>query len=148
MGRRLLFLSLSLGCVLLLAACGGGTKTTPFVGQVFSRAPVARCLRSHGFTTSTSEKDMNFIAYTATGGGLRAWRPKKHRKVDLILAFGADGEDAKATVTAVKRVALRSPIFRFRLRRANAVILWGYRPSEANKAMLFSCLNFSVGKSA
>jgi hypothetical protein len=28
------------------------------------------------------------------------------------------------------------------------VILWGYRPSEANKAMLFRCLNFSVGKSA
>jgi hypothetical protein len=91
---------------------------------------------------------MNFIAYTATGGGLRAWKPKKHRKIDLILAFGADGEDAKATMTAVKRFALQSPIFRFRLRRANAVILWAYRPSEANKAMLFSCLNSSVGKSA
>lgn len=109
---------------------------------------MAKCLRSNGFTVSTSEKDMNFIAYTATGGGLRAWKPKKHRKVDLILAFGANGDDARQTMTAIKRFALRSPVFRFRLRRANAVILWAYRPSERNKALLDSCLKASAGKPA
>jgi len=144
MGRRhLIFLAC---CVLLLAGCG--SKKTTFVGHVYHRDAVATCLRAHGFTVSTSEKDMNFIAYTATGGGLRAWRPKVHRKVDLILAFGANGEDARQTIRGIKRFALRPPLFRFRLRNANAVILWAYRPSKANKTLLSSCLAYSVGKGA
>jgi hypothetical protein len=133
MARRLALLSCC--CCLLLTGCG--SKKAAFVGEVYSRGPVAKCLAAHGFTVSTSEKDMNFIAYTATGGGLRAWKPKVHRKVDLILAFGADGDDARQTMTAIK------PLFRFRLRKANAVILWAYRPSQANVAMLDGCLNAS-----
>lgn len=133
-------------CVVLLAGCG--SKKNTFVGQVYSLGPTAQCLRDHGFTVSRSEKDMNFIAYTATGGGLRAWKPKEHRKLDLILAFGANGADAKQTMTAIKHFALRPPLFRFRLRHANAVILWAYRPSVANRAMLDACLQSSVGKSA
>ncbi len=129
-------------CALLLTGCGG-KKTPTFVGQVYSRGPVAKCLTAHGFTTSTDEHDMNFIAYTATGGGLRAWKPKVHRKIDVILAFGADGEDAKQTMTAIKRFALRPPLFRYRLRKANAVILWAYRPSKASVALLDGCLNQS-----
>ena len=140
MSRRVAILSVC--CSLLLAGCGG-SKTATFVGQVYKRGPVAKCLAAHGFTVSTSEKDMNFIAYTATGGGLRAWKPKVHRKVDLILAFGANGEDAKSTMNGVKRFALRSAIFRFRLRKANAVILWAYRPSKKNKKLLDRCLNTS-----
>jgi hypothetical protein len=132
-------------CALLLAGCGSKKKTT-YVGHVYHRDAVATCLRLHGFTVSTSEKDMNFIAYTATGGGLRAWRPKKHRKLDLILAFGADGDDAKQTIRGIKRFALRPPLFRFRLRNANAVILWAYRPSKKSKALLAGCLASSVGK--
>jgi hypothetical protein len=144
MGRRhLIFL---VCCALLLAGCG--SKKNTFVGHVYHRDAVATCLRSHGFTVSKSEKDMNFIAYTATGGGLRAWKPKKHRKADLILAFGANGDDAKQTVRAIKRFALRPPLFRYRLRNANVVILWAYRPSQANKALLSSCLDASVGKGA
>ena len=131
---------------LLLAGCGSKNKTT-FVGHVYHRDAVATCLRAHGFTVSTSEKDMNFIAYTATGGGLRAWRPKKHRKLDLILAFGANGDDARQTIRGIKRFALRPALFRYRLRNANAVILWAYRPSKANKTLLSNCLAFSVGKS-
>jgi hypothetical protein len=145
MGRRLLLLCVSAGCVLLLAACGG--KKAQHVGHVYSLGPTAKCLRDHGFTVSRSEKAMNFIAYSATGGGLRAWKPKKHRKADLILAFGADGADAKQTMTAIKRFALRPALFRWRVRHANAVILWAYRPSKANRAMLDACLQSSVGKS-
>jgi hypothetical protein len=148
MARRLLFLILATGCALGLAACGATTKEKPqVVGQVYTRAPVVRCLKAHGFTVSTREKDMNFIAYTATGGGLRAWKPKKHRKVDLILAFGVSGEDAKQTMRGVKRFALRSPIFRFRLRDANVVILWAYRPSKSNRTLLSNCLKKSISKS-
>jgi hypothetical protein len=149
MARRLVFLCLSIGCALLLAACGGSKKTQQsYVGAVYSRGPVAKCLRSHGFTVSTNEHDMNFIAYTATGGGLRAWKPKKHRKLDLILAFGADGADAQQTMKAVKRFALQSAIFRYRARRANAVMLWAYRPSPKNKQLLYNCLNSSVAKTS
>jgi hypothetical protein len=145
MRRRQLIL---IACgALLLAGCGG-TKKTTFVGHVYHRDAVATCLKAHGFTVSTSEKDMNFIAYTATGGGLRAWKPKVHRKVDLILAFGADGADAQQTVRAIRRFALRPPLFRFRLRNANVVILWAYRPSKVNKLLLNKCLAASVGKGA
>ena len=125
---------------LLLAGCGGAKKQQTFVGEVYKRDGVAACLRSHGFTTSTAENKMNFIAYTATGGGLRAWKPKKHPKADVILAFGADGADAQQTLVAIKRFALRPPLFRFRLRKANAVILWAYRPTKANVALLDKCL--------
>jgi hypothetical protein len=142
--RHLIFVA---GCVLLLAGCGGSKKTTS-VGHVYHRDAVATCLRGHGFTVSTREKDMNFIAYTATGGGLRAWKPKMHRKVDLILAFGADGEDAKQTLRGIKRFALRPALFRYRVRNANAVILWAYRPSQGSKALLSVCLAASVGKPA
>jgi hypothetical protein len=128
-------------CALLVTGCGGGGgKQRGAVGEVYKRDGVAACLREQGFTVSTAEKDMNFIAYTATGGGLRAWKPKRHRKVDVILAFGADGDDARQTLTAIKRFARRTPLFRFRLRKANAVILWAYRPSLANRAMLDRCL--------
>jgi hypothetical protein len=142
MGRRVVFLSFL--CALVLTGCGGSKQQAAPVGEVYKRAGVATCLRSHGFTTSTSEKDMNFIAYTATAGGLRAWKPKKHRKTDLILAFGADGEDAKQTLRAIRQFARRPAIFRFRLRKANAVILWAYRPSAKNVALLDGCLRQSA----
>jgi hypothetical protein len=137
MARRLALLFFL--CVLLVTGCGS-TKKQAVVGEVYKRAGVATCLKAHGFTVSTNEKDMNFIAYTATGGGLRAWKPKKHRKTDLIIAFGADGDDAKQTMTAIKRFALRPALFRFRLRKANAVILWAYRPTPAKVALLDGCL--------
>jgi hypothetical protein len=142
MGRRGVFLSFL--CVALLTGCGGSKPQAAPVGEVYKRAGVATCLRAHGFAVSTSEKDMNFIAYTATAGGLRAWKPKVHRKTDLILAFGADGEDAKQTMRAIKQFALRPPLFRFRLRKANAVILWAYRPSATNVALLDGCLRQSA----
>jgi hypothetical protein len=142
MAPRLVLLSFC--CALVLTGCGGAAKKTAVVGEVYKRGGVATCLRTHGFTVSTQEKDMNFIAYTATGGGLRAWKPKKHRKTDIIIAFGANGDDAKQTMTAIRRFALRPALFRFRLRKANAVILWAYRPSPAKVALLDGCLTQSA----
>jgi hypothetical protein len=146
MVRRLPFLILAACGVLALAACGGTKKAQVAVSSVFTRAPVATCLESHGFSTSTSEKDMNFIAFTATGGGLRAWKPKVHRKSDLILAFGADGDDAAQTIKAIRRFAKKSKVFRYRLRNANVVILWAYRPTKADTTVLRDCLRASIGK--
>jgi hypothetical protein len=140
MGRRLLMLG---GCVLLLAGCGGKKKEAE-VGSLYKRGPVAACLRAHNFTVSTRLKDINFIAYTATGGGLRAWENGTNRQVDMILAFGQSGADARQTLKAMKRFANRPPIFRWRIRRANAVVSFAYRPSRKNEELLLRCLNGSI----
>ena len=132
------------GCALLLAGCGGKKKEAD-VGSLYKRGPVASCLRAHNFTVSTQLKDINFIAYTATGGGLRAWENGTNRQVDLILAFGQSGADARQTLRAMKRFANRPPIFRWRIRRANAVVSFAYRPSHKNEELLLRCLNASIG---
>ena len=141
MGRRLVLASLGCAAVLAVAGCGGTKKHGT---NVYSRGPVISCLRDHNFTVSTALKDVNFIAWSAPGGGLRAWENRTHHKVDLILAFGHSVADARQTMKAVRRYALRPPIFRYRLIRANVVIMWAYRPSKANKKLLLDCLNRSV----
>ena len=92
------------GCALLLAGCGGKKKEAE-VGSLYKRGPVISCLRAHDFTVSTQLKDVNFIAYSATGGGLRAWENGTHRQVDLIVAFGQSSADARQTLKGMKRFA-------------------------------------------
>src|ERR1041384_3912748 len=116
MGRRLLMVS---GCVLLLAGCGGKKQAEEPIGGLYRRAPVISCLRAHNFTVSTRLNDVNFIAYSATGGGLRAWENGTHKQVDLILAFGQSNADARQTLHAIKRFARRPPIFRCAERRSH-----------------------------
>jgi len=137
MGRRLIVL---FACALVVAGCGG--KAKPKVGTVYTLQPTAACLRAHGFTVSTKEKDVNFIAFAAPGGGLRA----RTKKADLIIAFGQNGRDRRQIMKAVKRFARRPPIFRYRIARANIVMLWAYRPSKRQKAILDGCLSQQVGR--
>ena len=141
MGRRLLIFC---GCALLLAGCGDEKRQQDAAGGLYHRGGVAACLRANDFTVSTKERDVNFIAFTATGGGMRAWENGTKRKVDLILAFGQSNDDARQTMKAIKRFASRPPIFRWRARRANAVILFATRPSQKNERLLYRCLNRSV----
>jgi hypothetical protein len=143
MGRRLLILG---GCALLVAGCGGSKKQE--VGNLYKLGGASACLREHGFRVSTKEKDVGFVAYTATGGGLRAWEKRTNGRVSLILAFGQSGDDAKQTLVAVKRFARRPPIFRWRARRANAVILFAYRPSLKNQRLVVNCLEKSARASS
>jgi len=130
------------GCALLAAGCGGSKKQD--VGNLYKLGGASACLRDHGFRVSTSENDVGFVAYTATGGGMRAWENGTNGRVSLILAFGQSGDDAKQTLAAVKRFAKRPPIFRWRARRGNAVILFAYRPSLANQRLVVRCLENSV----
>jgi hypothetical protein len=97
---------------------------------------------------STSLSDVNFVAYSATGGGLRAWENGTHKQVDLILAFGQSNDDARQTLRAMARFARRPPLFRWRERRANVVTLFAYRPSARNLRLVRSCLNRSIQPSA
>ena len=141
MGRRLLIVC---GFALLVAGCGGKKQAAEPPGGLYHRGPVISCLRAHDFTVSTRLNDVNFIAYTATGGGLRAWENGTNKQVDLILAFGQSNDDAKQTLHAMARFARKPPIFRWRQRRANAVTLFAYRPSQRNLHLVQSCLDDSI----
>jgi hypothetical protein len=133
MGRRLIPIVAS---ALLLAGCGGTSHKAAPVGPVYTLGPTAKCLRAQHFKVSTREKDVNFIAYAAPGGGLRA----RKKGTDLIIAFGLNGQDRKQILVAVKRFARRSAIFRYRIGRANVVLLWAYRPSPTSRALAERCL--------
>ena len=134
MGRRLIPL---FACALFLAGCGGKSKS---VSAVYRLAPTVACLRTHGFKVSTKERDVNFIAYAAPGGGLRA----RKKGADVIVAFGLNAGDRKQIMVAVKRFARRPPIFRYRIGRSNVVVLWAYRPSPKNSATVNTCLAHST----
>lgn len=141
MGRRLGFAALACCALLLVAGCGGKKKV---VGAVYHRAGTISCLKKHHYAVTTSEKDVNFIAWSAPGGGLRAWRAGTRKRGDLILAFGNSLDDAKQTMRAIKKFANRPPLFRYRFVRANVVVLYAYRPSKDEKKLLVDCLNSSV----
>jgi len=140
MGRRLLIAAVACCALLVVAGCGGRKE----VADVYHRAATIDCLQSRGYTVTTSEKDVNFIAWSAPGGGLRAWKAGTRDKGDVILAFGNSLADAQQTMRAVRRFALRPSIFRYRLLRANVVLMWAYRPTATDKRLLVECLNSSV----
>jgi hypothetical protein len=133
-GRTLLILG---GCALLLAGCGGSKHPS---GRVYRLGPSARCLRSHGFAVSTKQKDVGFIAYSASGGGLRA----RKGRVDVIAAFGGGAIERHQIVLGVKRFARQSQIFAYRVGRANVLMMWAYPPSQEAKSALIACLATSV----
>ena len=135
MGRTLLILG---GCVLLLAGCGGSKKQQS--GRVYTRGPSARCLRSHGFHVSTRQKDVGFIAYSASDGGLRA----RKGRVDVIVAFGGGAIERHQIVLGAGRFARHSQIFAYRVGRANVVMMWAYPPSQEATSELIGCLATSV----
>ena len=137
MGRRVVALA---ACTALLAGCGGSKKAVAPEAPRYVRSATIKCLKKHHFTVSTKAKAVNFIAFTSVGGGLRAWKPKRHRKLDLIMAFGANGLDARQTLIAIKRFARRSRIFRYRIRKSNVVVLFAYRPAGAQAEGVFGCL--------
>lgn len=64
------------------------------------------------------------------------------------MAFGANGADAAQTLTAYRpnspiagfKKVRQSPIFRYRQRKANVVILFAYRPEKREKKAVYACL--------
>jgi hypothetical protein len=135
MGRRLLFLSF---CAVLLAGCGGKEQAAP-VAPVYKAGATEKCLRGHGFKIRHGAKEVGFIAFTSVGGSLRATKDPAR---DVILAFGNDGSDARATLDAIRgnKKLLRSKIFRYRRRVSNVVLFWAYRPKPKVAKTVDACL--------
>jgi hypothetical protein len=135
MGRRTITLALLAAA---LAGCGGGSSSTP-AAPVYGRGPTEACLRQHGYTIRHSAKAVGFIAFASTGGSLRA---TKGKNADVILAFGNDGDAARQTLDAVRRnpKIANSAIFRYRIRKANVVAFWVFRPKQRVARVVYGCL--------
>jgi outer membrane lipoprotein SlyB len=131
-------------CALVLGGCGGDEEaatTTTTGGQAavvrYERGPTMTCLKSKDYDVSTNAKDVGFVAFTAVGGGLRA---SKRGGGDVIMAFGADGDDAAQTLKGVAKASPNAKLFRTKLRESNVAILWAYIPTESQKKAVYGCL--------
>jgi hypothetical protein len=135
MGRRTITLGLLAAA---LAGCGGSSSSAPAV-PVYKQGPTEACLRNHGYAIRHSAKDVGFIAFASTGGSLRA---TKGKNADVILAFGNDGDAARQTLDAVRRnpKIANSAIFRYRIRKANVVAFWVFRPKQGVAKVVYGCL--------
>jgi hypothetical protein len=121
---------------LVAAACGQG------VAKPFLPGPTAKCLRQHNFTVSTSDANVPLVASTAANGGLRA-TPKAGGNT-LIVAFGADGNDAARVRRSFRRVApssLRPHLADVMSSQGNAVLLWTITPAPELEQTALGCLS-------
>jgi hypothetical protein len=135
MGRRSVILAL---LVAACAGCGGESSSEQSV-PVYRQGPTETCLRNHGYAIRHSAKAVGFIAFASVGGSLRA---TKRRDADVILAFGNDGNAARQTLDAVRRnpKIANSAIFRYRIRKANVVAFWVFRPKQQVERVVYGCL--------
>ena len=122
--------------VLALPACGGNS-TAPFKPDA-----TAKCLKTKGFTVTTDEAKIGFVAAAAQNGGLRAVPADRNA---LTIAFGADGKDAvQHLVPAFKRFV--SPHYRRRFadvyeRKRKAVLIWTVAPTAEELQTTLGCLS-------
>lgn len=132
--RRLLLL---LPVALVAVACGGAKKAGPYLP-----GPTAACLRDHGFTVSTSSKDLELVIATADNGGLHAWHTKAGNQLEI--AFMADEPSTRDELKAIRNVApkrLRPHIADITRVQRNAVLLWTIAPSAQDDQTSLSCLS-------
>jgi hypothetical protein len=133
--RRIPPLAAFLG-VLVLAACGGGSK--PYTAEA-----TKGCLAQSGFTGVTTSPDkIGFIAAFAPNGGLQA-RSKSGNV--LTIAF-ADPDGVTSTEKAFRRNApesLRPHMADIMSAKGNAVLVWTVSPSSQELTDAEGCLKAS-----
>jgi hypothetical protein len=129
--------------VLLVAvaalAAGCGVRNS----KPFSATASAACLRSHGFTSVTTDPGkVGFVAAFADDGGLRATAPDKNV---LTVAFAADAESGSTTsledsfrTHAPK--SLRPHMGDIMSVNRNAVLVWTTSPSSEDSDAVNRCL--------
>ena len=118
-----------LGLALLAAGCGGGG------GSAYTVEKTQACLTKAGLKISHT---VDFVASTATGGSFKTFLPSN----DVTVVFGGNDGDAGNIDQAYRRfhaenVGIDDVLFQDR----NAVLLWHFHPSDADKATIENCLS-------
>jgi hypothetical protein len=127
-------ISAAVAFVLVLAACGGGGG-----GGSASREPTASCLRSSGAdNVSTAKDDLDYVAQTASAGGIQA----TVSGTTVTIALGRTEEDAKRLEAAYKIFAegFGVPVDDVLKRKGNAVIMWDATPTNEQSGKVEDCL--------
>jgi hypothetical protein len=119
-----------------LSACGGdgggGGDGT------FSRDASATCLRDAGADVSTAKADLDFVAETASAGGI-------HATVNggtVTIAFGRTDNDAARLEAAYKAFGegFDVPVDDILKRDGNAVLYWDATPTDEQASTVEGCL--------
>jgi hypothetical protein len=132
--RRLVLLV----AVAALAAGCGVRNSTPF-----SPTASAACLRSHGFTSVTTEpSQVGFVAAFADDGGLRATSPEHNI---LTVAFAADAQSSSTSsledaFRSHAPKSLRPHMGDIMSVNRNAVLVWTTSPSSQDSDTVNRCL--------
>ncbi len=127
MPRRLLWLPLGAGVLVLLAGCGGS--------KPYSLAKTRACLAKESGLRVSSKVD--FVASTALGGAVTVKLP--HNQVTI--AFGLDRDEADRLATAYRRFRGHNIGIEDVLRpERNAVLLWRGHPADDDSAEIHKCL--------
>jgi hypothetical protein len=113
-----------------LAGCGGDEEP-----DAYRLAPTRDCLRSENVVVTTH--DLDFVARTALGGGLRANLARN----EVVLAFGSSRADARALERAYRRFGgKRVPLEDVLMRERNVVLVWAGKPSPEDLDRVTGCL--------
>jgi len=120
--------------VLVLAACGGGTKP-------YTASASAPCFTKAGFTgVTTSASKVGFIAGFSSHGGLQARSASGNV---LTVAFTDDTGAVAGTERAYRKAAparLRPHMSDIMESKGNAVLVWTVSPSQQELSDAESCL--------
>ena len=116
-----------LGMCAIAAGCGGGSGN-------YTDKKAEACLSKKGFKLS---HDVDFVASTATGGSFKTFFTGN----DVTVVFGETDSDASNLDQAYRRfhaenVGIDDVLFQDR----NAVMLWHFHPSDADRGALGECL--------
>ena len=132
--RRLVLL---VAVAALVAGCGVRNSTP------FSPTASAVCLRSHGFTSVTTDPaQVGFVAAFADDGGLRATSPEKNV---LTVAFAADAQSRSTSsledsFRSHAPKSLRPHMSDIMSVNRNAVLVWTTSPSSTDQDTVNRCL--------
>jgi hypothetical protein len=122
----------AIGAVGVLAACGGDGG-----GGTYSPDATASCLRDRGArSVSTASDDLDLIADSAPGGGLRA--EVGEQEIEVQIAFGRTEGDADSLESAYQ--PFMDEFGGHLEREGNAVMAWSFDPSDSEKELVTGCL--------
>ena len=118
---------LIVGLCVIAAGCGGGNGN-------YTAQRTESCLTKNGLKLS---HDVDFVASTATGGSFKTFFTNN----DVTVVFGQTESDASNLDQAYRRfhaenVGIDDVLFQDR----NAVMLWHFHPSDADRGALGQCL--------